>query len=663
MKKAALIIIGCISLCVTKAQQRNYSPKDFLRTIDISSPQVSPDGKWVAYTLTKVDTAKDAYTQDIWMVSWDGKDNIQLTATADEDEYTPRFSPDNKYISFLSSRYPEKDEDENDQVWIMDRRGGEAQKLTAVTGEIDDYAWSPDGTMILLTMKDQDFSDTASSEVRKPYVMDRYLFKKDITGYAGNRRTHLYIFHMDSGALDTLTSGNYDESDAAWSPDGKQIAFASNHSTPDPDRNENTDIFIMDAQPGATAKQLSNWPGTEGSPVFSPDGKWVAYMQSTSKKNFTMYGHDVLAVVAANGGTAKLLSVATDRPVMNPRWSKDGKSIYTLMEDDRQQIITKFNVADGKQTRIAEGIKTYWSLELNEANGQWLASMNNPMLPTELYAVENGTDRRLTYVQDEFMAPLKPVTVKGFTSTSTDGTKVSGILYTPQDVQPGTKLPLILYIHGGPVGQDDYEFDLYRNILAAGGFAVAAVNYRGSSGRGVDYITTISADWGHKEVMDIIGAADELVKQGVADVNRMGIGGWSYGGILTDYTIATDNRFKAAASGAGSALQLSMYGVDQYVVQYEDELGPPWKNKDKWIQLSYPFFNADKIKTPTLFMASQKDFNVPVAGAEQMYQALRSMNVPTELVIYPGQYHEIAIPSYMADRFTRYLDWFKKYLQ
>ncbi|MDQ6904593.1 MAG: prolyl oligopeptidase family serine peptidase, partial [Bacteroidota bacterium] len=166
-----------------------------------------------------------------------------------------------------------------------------------------------------------------------------------------------------------------------------------------------------------------------------------------------------------------------------------------------------------------------------------------------------------------------------------------------------------------------------------------------------------------KEGQDIIGAADYLIEKGIADSARMGIGGWSYGGILTDYTIATDTRFKAAASGAGSALQFSMYGVDQYVTQNETELGAPWKNLDKWIKISYPFFHVDKIKTPTLFMASQQDFNVPSAGAEQMYQAFRSVGTPAKLIIYPGQFHGITVPSYLVDRLQRYLEWFGKYLQ
>ncbi|MDB4914251.1 MAG: peptidase, partial [Gemmatimonadetes bacterium] len=200
-------------------------------------------------------------------------------------------------------------------------------------------------------------------------------------------------------------------------------------------------------------------------------------------------------------------------------------------------------------------------------------------------------------------------------------------------------------------------------LFAANGYAVIGVNYRGSSGRGAAYQRAIFADWGNKEVQDLLGAVDEVVRMGVADPQRLGIGGWSYGGILTDYTIATTTRFKAAVSGAGSALQLSMYGTDQYISQYELELGVPWKAQEKWINLSYPFFHADRIKTPTLFMGGQSDFNVPIIGGEQMYQALRTIGVETQLVIYPGQFHGITTPSYRLDRYRRYLEWYDRYLK
>jgi dipeptidyl aminopeptidase/acylaminoacyl peptidase len=192
---------------------------------------------------------------------------------------------------------------------------------------------------------------------------------------------------------------------------------------------------------------------------------------------------------------------------------------------------------------------------------------------------------------------------------------------------------------------------------------VLAINYRGSAGRGNAFQKAIHADWGNLEVVDLLGAVDEAVRQGIADPNRLGIGGWSYGGISTNYTIATDPRFKAAISGAGAALWMSLYGLDQYIIQYDQELGQPWKNKALWDKLSFPFYNADKIKTPTLFMGGEKDFNVPIAGGEQMYQALKSLGVDTQLVIYPGQFHGLTIPSYERDRLQRYLNWFNKYLQ
>lgn len=666
IKTLSLTIVTALVFNFSFSQtKRPLNPSDFLRYVDVTDPQVSTDGKWCTYTVTTVDTAKDATNTDVWMVSWDGKENVQLTNTM-EDESSSKFSPDNKYISFLSSRnFDDDDDDEkNDgsQLWLLNRLGGEAKKITDVKNDIEDYAWSPDSKKILLVMDDIDYADTSESGNRLPYVITRYHFKQDMEGYLDNRKTHLYLLDVASGDIDTLTSGNYNEEDVAWSPDGKKIAFVSNHSE-DVDKNENDDIFIMDASQGAVPYQLTTWKGVDHNPKWSPNGKHIAYLQSSSDENFTMYGEDVLAVIPASGGTPDLISASFDKQLSSPRWSKNGGNIIALMEDDRQQSVVSFDIATGKYTKLAGGDKVFWAAELNKATGDWLVSMTDPQTPNELYAIENNSVRRLTHATDSFLAPVQSIKVEGFQSKSSDGNLVSGILYLPANAPANAKLPLIMYIHGGPVGQDDYEYDLYRNVLAAGGYAVAAVNYRGSSGRGKEYTRAIYGDWGNKEVTDILGAADYLIAQGIADSSRMGIAGWSYGGILTDYTIATTTRFKAAASGAGSALQLSMYGVDEYITQYETELGPPWKNADKWIKLSYPFFHADRIKTPTLFMASQKDFNVPSVGAEQMYQALRSLGVPTELVIYPGQYHEITVPSYMKDRFTRYLDWFGKYLK
>jgi len=281
----------------------------------------------------------------------------------------------------------------------------------------------------------------------------------------------------------------------------------------------------------------------------------------------------------------------------------------------------------------------------------------------EIYALEAGKLRQLSHQNDEWFKALQPSTTEEFLTTAKDGTEVHGLIVKPITFLPGRRYPALLRIHGGPNGQDANAWSFERELFAANGYVVVNVNYRGSNGRGSAYQKAIFADWGNKEVVDLLAAMDYVQTLDYVDSSRLGIGGWSYGGILTNYTIASDGRFKAAISGAGSSNQISMYGTDMYITQYENELGPPWKNQDLWIKLSYPFFHADRIHTPTLFMGGEKDFNVPLLGGEQMYQALRSLGVDSELVIYPNQFHGITIPSYKKDRLERYLAWYDKYLR
>jgi dipeptidyl aminopeptidase/acylaminoacyl peptidase len=224
---------------------------------------------------------------------------------------------------------------------------------------------------------------------------------------------------------------------------------------------------------------------------------------------------------------------------------------------------------------------------------------------------------------------------------------------------------LLLRIHGGPNGQDQHSFSVERQFFAANGYAVLAVNYRGSAGRGQAFSRSIFADWGNYEVQDLLAGVDHVVKMGVADPDRLGVGGWSYGGILTDYLIASDTRFKAATSGAGTAFTVAFYGTDQYIIQYDYEIGPPWNPKawETYVKISYPFLHADRIQTPTLFLGGERDFNVPVQGSQQMYQALRSLGIDTQLIIYPNENHGIQRPSYQRDRMERYLAWYDKYIK
>jgi dipeptidyl aminopeptidase/acylaminoacyl peptidase len=277
--------------------------------------------------------------------------------------------------------------------------------------------------------------------------------------------------------------------------------------------------------------------------------------------------------------------------------------------------------------------------------------------------MDGSAMRQLTHQNDALMSELQVAPTEEVSFKSKDGTEVHGLLTKPLGYTAGTKVPFLLRIHGGPNGQDAHSFSTERQFFAANGYAVMAVNYRGSAGRGQKFSRAIAADWGHYEVDDLEAGVEYAIRTGLADPDRLGVGGWSYGAILTDYLIASDTRFKAATSGAGTAFTVAFYGTDQYITQYDEEIGPPWKAFDTYMKISYPFLHADRIKTPTLFLGGERDFNVPVQGGQQMYQALRSLGIDTQLIIYPNETHGIQRPSYQRDRMERYLAWYDKYLK
>jgi dipeptidyl aminopeptidase/acylaminoacyl peptidase len=647
--------------------RRPVSLDDLARIKTVGDPQRSPDGAWVAYTVATIDAEKDRRNTDIWMSRWTGGEHVQLTSSPDS-ESRPRWSPDGKYLAFLASRGDEEEKKKGAQVWLLNRGGGEAQKLTDIKGGVSDYVWSPDSTRLALVVNDVDPADEPEKmegwkrKAAPPIVIDRYHFKQDRAGYLKRFYSRLAVFDLATRTHEVLSKGEVDDTDPAWSPDGKMLAFRSKRAHADPDRTANHDLFVIEARAGAEPRALTTTKEAEaGRPAWSPDGTRIAVLVGDEDR-YSAYDVDKVAIVPAAGGAPTLLTAALDRPASSPQWTADGTALVFHVDDDRARYIARVKAAGGEVEKLTSGRRVVGLPSLGSDGGAAVLASSPTEVP-EVYALENGQLRKLTSHNDALAAEWQLSSVEDLTSTSRDGAVVNSLLAKPAGHVAGRKHPLVLFIHGGPNGQDDYGFDFEREFYAANGYAVLQVNYRGSSGRGVASQRAIFADWGHKEVLDLLGAVDEAVRIGVADPDRLGLGGWSYGGILTNYTIATDPRFKAAVSGASSSMQFSMYGLDQYIVQYEHEMGQPWKARDTWMKVSYPFFNVEKIKTPTLFLCGEKDFNVPVAGVEQMYQALRSLNVPTQLVVYPGQYHGLTVPSYTRDRMQRYLDWWNKYLQ
>ncbi|HWO00133.1 MAG TPA: S9 family peptidase [Blastocatellia bacterium] len=650
------------------AEKRVLNLDDLATIRTVRDPQVSPEGNWVAYTVRTLDMKEDKRNSHIWMTSWDGARSLQLTSSKDS-ESAPRWSPDGQYLAFLSDRGG----DEIDQVWLMNRAGGEAERITDLKGGVEEFAWSPDSKRLALVVKDPDPEATDSKDKEKdkdkktpkPIVIDRFQFKLDETGYLNNRRQHIFLLDLKTRKAEALTPGNYDEAKPAWSPDGSTIAFVSKRG-PDPDRTNNFDIYLIEPKVGATARQLTTFKGADSDPdwesglEWSPDGKSIAYVQGGAPELIYYAVHQV-AVIAVAGGQARLVASSLDRNMTRPHWSADGSSIYFVLEDDRSEHLARVSASGGAVERVASGHRVVGAFDVN-ATGKLAFLSSTPNEPNEVFALEGREFRRITHQNDELFLKLKLSALEEISFKSKDGTAINGFLVKPPDYQAGRRYPTILRIHGGPVSQFDNAFFFEWQMLAARGYVVVAANPRGSSGRGEAFAKAIWADWGNKDAQDVLAAVDYAVAQGIADPARLGVGGWSYGGMLTNYTIAQDTRFKAACSGAGTSNILAGYGTDQYIREYEAELGTPWANPAGWMKVSFPFLHADRIVTPTLFLCGDKDFNVPLLNSEQMYQALRSLGRDTQLVIYPGQFHEIVKPTYQRDRVERYLAWYDKYL-
>jgi dipeptidyl aminopeptidase/acylaminoacyl peptidase len=671
----AVLVLAPLAL----AQQPVPAPRlitvdDYFQIREVRDPQLSPDAKWVSYAVNTALLKSDKSEQRLWMVPTSGGDAIPLTAEGSSSSHA-RWSPDGKFIAFLSERNEGKT-----QVWLLNRLAGEAQRLTDTPQDVEDFAWSPDSRRLVLILRDpspeeleaaKENKDKPASEkeskdkskTQKPWVIDRLQFKLDEVGYLDRRRTHLYTFDLAAKTLIQITSGDFDDSEPAWSPDGKSLAFTSNRSTPESDANYDQNIWVVAADntnKGVHLTQVTTNPGSDNSPAWSPDGTWIAYVTQLDPRLFDYATHH-LAVSPAAGGQAKVLTLALDRMVTVPRFSPDGKFIYFIADDDGTQNVCRIPASGGEVTRPVGGRFMVNDYSLAKT-GDLVAQVATIDRPDELYTIPDGKLTQITHTNDAFLSQVKLTHGEYVHFKSKDGTLVSGYLYRPVDYVPGKKYSTILRPHGGPVWAYYAEFDHLPQLLAANGYAVLFPNPRGSTGRGQDYAKAIWADWGNKDYQDDMAMVDYAIEQGIADPDKLAVGGWSYGGMSTDFIITQTTRFKAAISGAGVAFISSVYGHDHYQRDYEIELGQPWENKAAWEHVS-PFYRVAKVTTPTLFMGGEIDWNVPILGGEQMYQALKSLGRTTELVVYPGEYHEFKTPSHIKDRLERYLAWYGHYVK
>jgi len=660
---------------------RAITVDDAFQVKAVDDPQISADGAWVAYTVETASLKEDKSYTRVWMVPSGVGEAIAMTVE-NETSTHPRWSPDGKYLAFLSGRNEGKT-----QVYLLNRQGGEAQKITDTAQDVEDFAWAPDSQRMVLVLRDpkpeemeearERTKDVAGGEAGEksagskknktppPMVVDRYQFKADEVGYLDRRRTHLYVFDIATKKVTQVTSGDFDDEEPAWSPDGKWLVFSSKRTLPDPDRNYDRNIFVVasdNTDKGEHPTQVTTNPGPDAQPAWSPDGKWITYVTQLDPNLFD-YSTKHVAVSPATGGEAKVLTKSFDRMASDPRFSADGKFVYFIADDDGTQNLCQVPVSGGEVTRPMGGRLMVYAYSAAK-NGVVAALITTPERPSEVFIMDpvGGEAKRITHENDALMAQLKLTAPEYVTFKSKDGTLVSGFLYKPLDYVPGKKYPAILRPHGGPVWSYYAEFTHLAQLFAANGYVVLYPNPRGSTGRGQTYAEAIFADWGNKDFQDDMAMVDYAIARGLVDREKLGVGGWSYGGISTDFIITQTARFKAAISGAGATKFDSMYGHDQYILDYETELGRPWDKPAVWDHVSM-YSKVANVTTPTLFMGGDIDWNVPILGGEQMYQSLKSLGKETELVVYPGEYHEFKTPSHLKDRMERYLAWYAHYVK
>ena len=650
---------------VDAQDKRPVQTEDMFDMRSVGAPVVSPDGVWIAYTVSRTSLEDERSYTRIYMSPAEGGEAIGLTVEG-KSAGSPGWSPDGRYFTFTTSR----DEGEN-QVWALDRRGGEGFPLTDVEQGMSGYRWSPDGTRLLLTIRDAEEKDEDKKEnaPREPWVIDRLQFKRDNMGYlTGNRRTHLYVFELGSRELRQLTTGDWDESLGVWSPDGTRIAFASNR-TDEPDGNENSDIWIVPSdleEPTASPRRVTTNEGSDRSPAWSADGRSLAYTTGI-RPDLIWYATTHLAVISIDGGEPYLLTTDLDRNVSQPRFSDDGDWIWFRLEDSGENHVARIRPNGEDLERPISGPLSAGAFDW--AGGTFAVSVSYLDYPGEIYRM-TGAERgsgdlsRVTGHNDDFLSKVLVAETRNIQFHSADGTEVEGFVTFPPDFVEGQRYPTLLRIHGGPVSQFNHGFQFESQLFAANGYVVVRTNPRGSSGYGQDFSAALWADWGNPDFQDVMAGVDYAIEQGWSDPDRLGVGGWSYGGILTNYVITQTNRFQGAITGASEVLYIANYGHDHYQRQWEAELGLPWEgdNRENWERIS-PFNRVEHIETPTLIMGGEQDWNVPILNSEQLYQALRRRGIETQLVVYPDQGHGIRVPTYQVDRYERYLDWYNDHVR
>jgi dipeptidyl aminopeptidase/acylaminoacyl peptidase len=657
-------------LCALALAQNNkpLTIEDVLSIKDVTAPQWSPDGKWIAFTVTEWNRKEDRRDSHIYVIAASGGAPVKLT-NGERGETQPRWSPDSTRIAFLANRdTPQAGASAGatpaaggrNQIWIIPVTGGEAEKLTDEEAGVAQFCWSPDGRQLAYVVRDTP-QDKAERDKRRREKFDAVVVDSDFN------YSHLWTINRETKEKKRVTEGAFTVADPQWSPRGDLIAYTSSRagaqesSWTDIAEDRNTDIFV--AAPNVKPRQLTTNPGSDSQPRWSPDGKWIAY--NADKDPMSWVSKSDLMIVSPDGGTPRDLTGDYEDSVDSAaKWSPDGQSLYVGGSVGVYGQLLRVAFAGGKPAAIFESPAAYASVDLSP-DGKWLAFLfDDAKSPRDLY-VATSTGRQAKKLTD-----FNPQ-VKNFALGETevlrwkgaDGLDIEGILIKPVGYAAGTRVPTILQIHGGPYGQFSYGFNARSQIFAGHGYALLMPNPRGSTGYGNKFATSNVRDWGGKDFQDIMAGVDEVIKRGVADQDRLGVMGGSYGGFMTFWTITQTDRFKAAIGHAGISDWYSFFGQSDIPGLMEYGFGgTPWTAREYYERWS-PIRYVDRVKTPIMITHGEQDRRVPIQQAEEYYRSLKKRGDEVTFVRYPREGHGITEPNHVIDLVHRQIEWFDKHLK
>jgi dipeptidyl aminopeptidase/acylaminoacyl peptidase len=676
MKRYALstLVFLLLASAASHAQKRAFTIEDLYKFKSISDVHVSPDGKSLIYSLGIQDLPRAKHVSHIWMMDIDGSNPRQMTQ-GEKSENSPSFSPDGKWILFISDR------DGSSNLYVMPAAGGEARRLTNISTGVSDPLWSPDCKWIAFSTDvypecggddncNKRIGETWDKGPLKAHIADRLLYRH-WTAWKDGTRTHIFLANAATGETRDLTPGDYDSPTFQlggplqydFSPDGSEFVFVSNHDK-DPESSTNNDLWIVSlTSPGAKARNITAANRSyDGSPKYSPDGKYIAYRLQKQPA----YESDLfrLALYDRASGSSTVLTESFKNWVDEFKWADDSKSIYFSASVEGENPIFNIDIGARAITRLLAD-KTIGEFEFAPGGRRVFFTARSVGRPTELYsatitdgkASEPGQLSQINSAieREVDIRPAETMWVEGAA-----GAKIQVFIVKPHNFDPARKYPLILNVHGGP---QDMWADSFRGdwqVYPGAGYVVAFCNPHGSTGYGQDFTAEISGDYGGEDFEDLMKVTDALEKMPYVDRDRMGAMGWSFGGYMMDWFEGHTTRFKAIASMMGLFDLKSFYGATEELWFPEWDLkGRPWDSDlyQKWSPSNF----VKNFKTPCLVISGERDYRVPYTQSLQFFTSLQKMGVPSRLIIYSNAGHW---PSWyeMALYYTAHLEWFQKYL-